>query len=90
MRDNDNARSLQRAYLDVDVTAELDRIDRRVLVVYGERDAIAAAGARRFESLAHVEFAAVPRIGQEIFADAPEQALELVTTFLNHERADSM
>jgi pimeloyl-ACP methyl ester carboxylesterase len=71
----------------VDDQPSLGLLDQRVLVVYGQRDAIAAAGARRFESLPHVEFAVLPRIGHEIFADAPEQALERVATFLNHEWA---
>jgi pimeloyl-ACP methyl ester carboxylesterase len=84
IHDNDNAASLQRALLDVDVTHYLDRISQRVLVVYGERDAIAIAGAPKFASLPHVEFAVLPRIGHEVFADAPQQALERVTAFLNH------
>jgi pimeloyl-ACP methyl ester carboxylesterase len=86
VHDNDNATSLQRALLAVDVTHHLDRVSQRVLVMYGERDAIAVAGAPRFESLRHVEFVVIPRIGHEIFADAPQQTLERVTAFLT--RAD--
>ena len=66
------------------MTDQLDRINQRVLVLYGERDAIALAGAPKFASVPHVEFAVLPRIGHEVFADAPQQALERVTAFLNH------
>ena len=86
VHDNDNAASLQRAFMDLDVTHDLDRISQPVLVLYGERDAIAAAGASRFSSLPYVEFVVIPRIGHEIFADAPWQALEHVKTFLNDGR----
>jgi proline iminopeptidase len=88
VHDNDNAARLQRAFLDVDVTYQLDRISQRVLVLYGERDAIAAAGAAKFASLPHVEFAVLPRIGHEVFADAPQQALERVTAFFDHQDKD--
>ena len=88
VHDNDNAASLQRAYLDFDVTEHLARIDQRVLVVFGQRDAIAVAGAPRFEALRNVEFAVLPSIGHEIFADAHEQALERVTAFLDHQYGD--
>ena len=88
VHDNDNASPLQRAFMDLDVTIHLDRVSQRVLVVYGERDAIAAAGAQKFEALPHVEFAVLPRIGHEIFADAPQQALERLTAFLNHPDPD--
>ena len=89
VHDNANASSLQRALLDVDVIHELDRIDQPVLVLYGERDTIAVAGTSEFESLPHVEFAVLPRIGHDVFADAPQQALQCVTAFLNHEAGDS-
>jgi len=70
------------------VTEHLARIDQRVLVVFGQRDAIAVAGAPRFEALRNVEFAVLPSIGHEIFADAHEQALERVTAFLDHQYGD--
>jgi pimeloyl-ACP methyl ester carboxylesterase len=82
VHNNDNAPSLQRAYLNFDVADQLDRMPQRVLVLYGERDAVAAAGAPRFESLQHVEFAVLPRIGHEVFADASRQTLGHVTDFL--------
>lgn len=88
VHDNDNASPLQRAFLDLDLTHCLDRISHRVLVIYGERDAIAVAAAPKFESLRHAEFAVLPRIGHEIFADAPQQALDRVTAFLSHQYAD--
>jgi pimeloyl-ACP methyl ester carboxylesterase len=88
VHDNDNATSLQRAFMDLDVTNRLDRINQRVLVLYGERDAIATAGAYKFASLPHVEFAVLPRIGHEVFDDAPQQALERVAAFLDHRQPD--
>jgi proline iminopeptidase len=88
VHDNDNASSLQRAFMVLDVTIHLDRISQPVLVVYGERDAIAAAGAQKFEALPHVEFAVLARIGHELFADAPPQALARLTAFLNHQYPD--
>ena len=88
MHGNDNASSLQRAFMGFDVTHDLDRIGQPVLVLYGERDAIAAAGASKFAALPHVENAVLPRIGHEIFADAPPQALERIEAFLNHQRPE--
>jgi pimeloyl-ACP methyl ester carboxylesterase len=88
VHDNDNAAGLQRAYLNLDVTDQLDRISQRVLVLYGERDAIALAGASKFASLPHVEFAALPRIGHEVFADAPQQVLDRVSAFFDHQDED--
>jgi pimeloyl-ACP methyl ester carboxylesterase len=85
VHDNDNATSLQRAYLNLDVADQLDRISQRVLVLYGERDAIALAGAPKFASLPHVEFAALPRIGHEVFADASQQVLDRVSAFFDHQ-----
>ena len=86
--DNDNAPRLQRALLDVDLTDRLDRISQRVFVLYGARDAIAAAGAAKFASLPRVEFAVLPGIGHEVFADASQTALERVTAFLNRPEDD--
>ena len=83
VRDNDNAARLQQAFLNVDLTDRLDGIGQRVLVLYGARDAIAAAAAPKFASLPHVEFAVLPTIGHELFADAPQLALEHVTAFLS-------
>jgi proline iminopeptidase len=88
VHENDNATRLRRAFLDLDVTHQLDRISQRVLVLYGERDAIAVAGAPKFASLPRVEFAVLPRIGHEVFGDAPQQALERVTAFFNHQDED--
>jgi len=80
---NDNATHLQRAFLALDVTPHLDGISQPVLILYGERDAIAAAGAPKFSSIPHVEYAVLPRIGHEIYADAPQQSVQQVTAFLN-------
>ena len=86
--DNDNASYIQRAYLNLDVTDQLDRISQRVLVLYGERDAIALAGASKFAALPHVEFAALPRIGHEVLADAPKQALDRISDFFDNQDED--
>jgi len=83
VHDNDNAKQLQRAFMNLDVTDRLDEISQRVLVLYGERDAIAVAASSKFEALPRVEFAVLPRIGHDVFADAQQQTLERVTAFLN-------
>ena len=88
LHDNDNASSLQRAFLDLDVTHALHRISQRVLVVYGERDAVAAAGAPKFASIPRAEFAVLPRIGHEVFADAPQHALQRVSAFVADQAPD--
>jgi proline iminopeptidase len=86
--DNDNAARLQRALLDFDLSDRLDGIGQRILVLYGARDAIAAAGAAKFASLPRAEFAILPGIGHEVFADAPHLALERVTAFVNRPEDD--
>ena len=81
-------RCLQRALLEVDLTDRLDRIRQRVFVLYGARDAIRSRGAAKFASLPRVEFAVLPGIGHEVFADASQTALERVTAFLNRPEDD--
>jgi pimeloyl-ACP methyl ester carboxylesterase len=68
-----------------DVTQDLDRIGQPVVVLYGERDAIAAAGGSKFASLDQVEYAVLPRIGHEVFADAPRRALERIDALLDRQ-----
>jgi pimeloyl-ACP methyl ester carboxylesterase len=89
VRDNDNTRQLQHEFLQADVTAQLPNIEQPTLVLYGERDAIATAGAPRFTRLQHVEFKALPGVGHEVFEDAPTLALGPITAFLTegHPRA---
>jgi pimeloyl-ACP methyl ester carboxylesterase len=83
VHNNDSAEQLQRAFMNLDVTDRLDQISQRVLVLYGERDAIAVAAASKFQALPRVDFAVLPRIGHDVFADAPQQSLERVAAFLN-------
>jgi pimeloyl-ACP methyl ester carboxylesterase len=79
---NDNTRRLQHEFLQVDITDQLAEIDRPSLVLYGDRDAVAVAGAPRFTRLQNVEFKVLPDVGHEVFADAPDLALRSVRTFL--------
>jgi pimeloyl-ACP methyl ester carboxylesterase len=85
LQDNDNTRRLQHRFLRVDVTDELGAIDRPTLVLYGDQDAVAVAGARRFRRLPNVEFEVLTRIGHEIFADAPELALSCIRAFITEQ-----
>jgi pimeloyl-ACP methyl ester carboxylesterase len=81
LSENDNTRRLQREFLRTDTTDVLDEIDRPTLVLYGDRDAVAVAGASRFSTLQDVEIKVLPGVGHEVFADAPELALATVRTF---------
>jgi pimeloyl-ACP methyl ester carboxylesterase len=86
LRHNDNVSRLQHAFLEVDLTERLSVINQPVLVLYGSRDAVAAAGAPRFAGLPSAEFVVLPGIGHEVFTDAPDIALQAITAFFARQR----
>jgi proline iminopeptidase len=80
---NDNVRRLQRAFTTLDFSPLLPTIPCPVLVVYGERDAAAVAGATTYRAkLANLEVRALPGIGHDVFFEAPVGACDIVRAFL--------
>ena len=80
---NDNIRALQRGFPALDFTPLLSAISCPVLVLYGERDAAAVAGATTFrEQLPTVTIRALPDIGHDVFFEAPTESFDIVRTFL--------
>ncbi len=80
---NDNVASLQRLFQSLDFTSRLPSIKCPVLVVYGERDAMAVSAAKLFrQKLTNVEVVALPGIGHDPFFESPGASLGAVRTFL--------
>jgi proline iminopeptidase len=80
---NDNIRPLQREFPSWDVTDRLSTIACPVLVIYGERDAAAVAGARAFrDHITDVEVQALPDIGHDPFFEAPIASSQCLRSFL--------
>jgi pimeloyl-ACP methyl ester carboxylesterase len=80
---NDNVPALQRAFRSLRFTAELPRVQCPVLVLYGDRDAMAAATVHQFrDGLPDVKVVALPDIGHDPFFEAPAAALDTVRAFL--------
>lgn len=80
---NDNIRGLQRDFRTWDCTDRLHAITCPVLVLHGDRDAAAVAGAQVFgQHIAGVEIRALPDIGHNPFFEAPDASLRAVRTFL--------
>jgi proline iminopeptidase len=82
--DNDNVRPLQRTFTALDLTDDLPAITCPVLVLYGERDAMAVSGAERFRRrLPVARLAVLEHIGHDPFFEAPTLACDEVRSFLN-------
>jgi len=80
---NDNIRPLQRELPSWDVTDRLPAIACPVLLLYGERDAAAVAGARSFsDCITNVEVQALPDIGHDPFFEAPIASSRSLRSFL--------
>jgi proline iminopeptidase len=82
-RQNDNVAALQRSFSSLDFTSRLPMITCPVLVMYGDRDAMAVSAATLFRrALPNVEVVALPGIGHDPFFEAPEASLGAVRRFL--------
>ncbi|HET6963940.1 MAG TPA: alpha/beta hydrolase [Acidimicrobiales bacterium] len=80
---NDNVPHLERLFSQVDLTAELSRIECPVLVLYGERDAVMVAGGELFRShLPRARQVVLPKVGHEPFLEAPDGAFPPIREFL--------
>jgi pimeloyl-ACP methyl ester carboxylesterase len=81
---NDNAGHLQRQIAKRDLRPLLGRIGCPVLVLYGSRDAMAAAGAGMFEAgLSHVEVVRLEDVGHEVFVEEPAPSFAAIRRFLS-------
>jgi pimeloyl-ACP methyl ester carboxylesterase len=81
--ENDNIAALQRELRSLDFTERLVRISCPVLVMFGERDAAAAASAHTFgEHVSDLETVALPELGHDPFFESPDDALATVRAFL--------
>jgi proline iminopeptidase len=69
--ENDNSQRLQRALLGVDLTDAIAEVRCPVLVLYGERDALAAAAAARFASLPNGTFSVLPALATRFSPTRP-------------------
>jgi proline iminopeptidase len=82
--ENDNVPALQRLFRSLDFRERLPRIRCPVLVVYGDRDAMAVSAAKLFQDgLTNVEVVALPGIGHDPFFEAPTEALGVLRKFLS-------
>jgi proline iminopeptidase len=82
-RRNDNVVPLQRLFSSLDFTSRLPMITCPVLVVYGDRDAMAVSAAKLFrDALPNLEVVALAGIGHDPFFEAPDAALGAVHSFL--------
>ncbi len=80
---NDNIRPLQREFPSWDVTDRLSTITCPVLLLYGERDAAAVAGAHSFKAhITDIAVRALPDIGHDPFFEAPTPSCESLRSFL--------
>ncbi len=81
--DNDNVRALQRLFRTLDMKRQMRAIGCPVLVLYGDRDAMAVASARIFrEQLAELECVMLAGIGHDPFFEVPDAAFPVVRAFL--------
>ena len=80
--ENDNGRYLLQQNLAVNLENRLPQILSPTLVLYGEHDAMAVAGASRFRSLPHAEFRVVPGAGHDVHVEAPDATCSAVSEFL--------
>jgi pimeloyl-ACP methyl ester carboxylesterase len=82
-RQNDNVVPLQRLFSSLDFTSRLPMITCPVLVVYGDRDAMADSAAKLFrDALPNLEVVALAGIGHDPFFEGPDAALGAVHSFL--------
>jgi proline iminopeptidase len=82
--DNDNVRPLQRTFRAMDLIDDLPAIACPVLVLYGDRDAMAVWGAGVFrEQLPDVRISVLDNIGHDPFFEAPNPSCDAVRAFLN-------
>jgi pimeloyl-ACP methyl ester carboxylesterase len=82
--DNDNIRPLQKTFATLDLVDDLPAITCPVLVIYGDRDAVAVWGAGLFRRhLAAVRIEVLHDIGHDPFFEAPGPSCEAVRSFLN-------
>jgi pimeloyl-ACP methyl ester carboxylesterase len=81
--DNDNLGPLQRQLRRVDYTPELRRIRCPVLLLYGARDVVGAAGSELFErGLTQHETVVISGVGHQPFFEASSDSIDTVTRFL--------
>jgi proline iminopeptidase len=80
---NDNVGSLEGLFSRTDLTAELSRITCPALVLYGDRDAVMAAGGQLLQAhLPRATRVVLPRVGHEPFIEAPDRAFPTVRGFV--------
>ena len=80
---NDNVPQLERLFGRTDLTSQLSRITCPVLVLYGDLDAVMAAGGQLLHAeLAKASRVILPRVGHEPFLEAPEKTFPAVKEFL--------
>jgi len=82
--DNDNIRPLQKTFATLDLVDDLPAITCPVLVVYGDRDAVAVWGAGLFRRhVADVRIEMLRDIGHDPFFEAPGPSCGAVRSFLS-------
>jgi len=80
---NDNVRALQHEFRTWDLTDRLAAIGCPVLVLYGERDAAAVAGARTFRThVPTLTTRVLPGLGHDVFFESPRVSIDCVRSFL--------
>lgn len=80
---NDNVPHLEALFGRTDLTNRLSEVRCPVLVIYGERDAVMAPGARLLElGLPKASVVVLPRVGHEPFIEDPGKAFPAVRSFL--------
>lgn len=81
--DNDNASHLLQAMGSLDLRHALSRVRCPVLVLYGSRDAVMAAGSQMLAAgIEHADVRALADVGHEPFIEAPEPTLTALRHFL--------
>jgi len=81
---NDNVRPLQQTFTSLDLIDDLAAITCPVLVLYGDRDAMAVWGAGLFgRRLSDVRIEVLDDIGHDPFFEAPNASCDAVRSFLN-------
>jgi proline iminopeptidase len=82
--ENDNVRPLQQTFRSLDLIDDLPAIAGPVLVLYGDRDAMAVWGAGLFrEQLPDVRITVLDDTGHDPFFEAPDASFDAVRSFLN-------
>jgi len=82
--DNDNVRPLQQTFRSLDLIDDLPAIACPVLVLYGDRDAMAVWGGGLFRAhLPDVRVTVLDDIGHDPFFEAPNPSGDAVRSFLN-------